>query len=47
LFGSYGRVMSALADAIGELTLAERRAVWGGNACRLYRLDPSILGDMK
>jgi predicted TIM-barrel fold metal-dependent hydrolase len=47
LFGSYGRVMSALADAIGELTLAERRAVWGGNACRLYRLDPSILGDVK
>jgi predicted TIM-barrel fold metal-dependent hydrolase len=47
LFGSYDTVLGALADAIGDLGIAERRAIWGGNACRLYRIDPSILGDVK
>ena len=47
LFGRYDAVMGALADAIGDLTPAERRAVWGGNACRLYRIDPAILGDVQ
>ncbi len=47
LFGTYDAVMSALADAIGDLTPGERRAIWGGNACRLYRIDPAILGDVQ
>ncbi len=47
LFGSFDAVLGALADAIGDLTPAERRAVWGANACRLYRIDPAILGDVK
>lgn len=47
LFGSYDTVLGALADAIGDLGITERRAIWGGNACRLYRIDPSILGDIQ
>jgi len=45
LFGTYDGVLSALAAAIDDLSDAERRAIWGGNACRQYRIDPSILGD--
>lgn len=46
LFGTFDGTLGALADAIGDLAPAERRAVWGGNACRLYRVDPRILGDV-
>lgn len=47
LFGSFDAVLGTLTDAIGELGVAERRAIWGSNACRLYRIDPSILGDLQ
>jgi predicted TIM-barrel fold metal-dependent hydrolase len=45
LFGTYDGALSALAEAIDDLSDAERRAIWAGNACRQYRIDPSILGD--
>lgn len=47
LFGTYDGTLGALADAIGDLSPAERRAVWGDNACRLYNIDPAILGDVQ
>lgn len=38
LFGSFDAHLSAYADAIADLTDAEQRAIFAGNANRLYRL---------
>lgn len=38
--GSYGQIHSALVDTLHDLTPAERSAVMGGTACRVYRLEP-------
>jgi len=38
LFGSLDRHLSAYHDIVGDLTLGERRALFGGTANRLYRL---------
>lgn len=45
LFASFDRALGALADAIAPYSDNERRAIWGGNACRVYRIDPAILGE--
>ncbi|WP_114951501.1 amidohydrolase family protein [Sphingosinicella terrae] len=41
LFAPYDETMAALADASEDLTDDEQRALWGGNAARIYRLDLS------
>jgi len=38
LFASFDVTLSAYADAIHDLTDGEKRALWGGNANRIYRL---------
>jgi len=45
LFASPDRVMGALAEALQAYGPDEQRAIWGGNACRLYRINPAILGE--
>jgi len=45
LFSTWDRALSTLAEAVQPYTQEERRAIWGGNACRLYRIDPAILGE--
>lgn len=45
LFSTWDRALSALAEAVQPYNDEERRAIWGGNACRLYRVDPAILGE--
>ncbi|MBB5716727.1 amidohydrolase family protein [Sphingomonas aerophila] len=42
LFGSFDDVLGLIAEATVDLSDADRRAVWGGNANRLYRLGLSI-----
>jgi L-fuconolactonase len=41
LAASYRQVVDALAEAIADLSAAERAGIWGGNAARWYRLDVS------
>ncbi|MEH3122155.1 MAG: amidohydrolase family protein [Sphingomonas phyllosphaerae] len=38
LFAPFDRCLNVLADATASFSLDERRAMWGGNADRLYRL---------
>lgn len=46
LFSSFNRALGTLAEAINSLSGAERRAIWGGNANRIYRLGlDALLGD--
>ncbi len=42
LFGSFDDILGLIADATADLSDADRRAVWGRNADRLYRLGLSI-----
>ncbi|MCP3735862.1 hypothetical protein M9979_13365 [Sphingomonas sp. RP10(2022)] len=39
LFGTVARHLSAYHAIVADFTLAERRALFGGNADRFYRLD--------
>ena len=47
LFADFDRALGTLAEALKPYNDDERRAIWGGNACRLYRIDPSILGETR
>ncbi|MCT9813432.1 amidohydrolase family protein [Acidovorax sp. Be4] len=38
LVTSYGAIVSAFAQAIAPLAPAQQRALWGGNAARIYRI---------
>jgi predicted TIM-barrel fold metal-dependent hydrolase len=38
LFASFDATLGTYADAIHDLNDAEKRALWGGNANRIYRL---------
>ncbi len=40
LAGSYGQVVDALREALGDLTESENQAIWGGTAARFYSLQP-------
>ncbi|WP_116092340.1 amidohydrolase family protein [Sphingomonas crusticola] len=42
LFASFDRTLGALAEAIADFTDAERRALWGRNANRIYRLGLDV-----
>jgi predicted TIM-barrel fold metal-dependent hydrolase len=42
LFADYGTTMSALADAVADHGEDERRALFAGNANRIYRLGLDI-----
>lgn len=42
LFGSFDDTMDALADAIADLSGDERRAIFAGNANRVYRLGLNV-----
>jgi predicted TIM-barrel fold metal-dependent hydrolase len=43
LFASFDQALGALATALKAYKEDEQRAIWGGNACRLYRIDPAVL----
>lgn len=43
LFGSFEETLGSFADIIGDFSEAERRAMWGGNAVRVYRLDTATI----
>jgi predicted TIM-barrel fold metal-dependent hydrolase len=38
LFASFDETLGTYAEAIHDLADADKRAVWGGNADRIYRL---------
>lgn len=42
LFASFDQTMDALADAVSDLSQADRRALFAGNANRIYRLGLSL-----
>jgi predicted TIM-barrel fold metal-dependent hydrolase len=42
LFASFDRTLGTLADATSDFTEAERRALWGRNANRVYRLGLDV-----
>jgi predicted TIM-barrel fold metal-dependent hydrolase len=42
LFGSFDATLSAYAEIIADLSADERRAIWGQNANRIYRLGLEI-----
>jgi predicted TIM-barrel fold metal-dependent hydrolase len=42
LFGGFDQMLSAYADIVGDFTEAERRAMFAGNANRLYRLGIAL-----
>ena len=44
LFGSFDHTLSAYADLIAQFSDSERRAMWGGNANRIYRLGLDLEG---
>lgn len=45
LFAGFDRVLATLAEAIAPYGEDERRAIWGGNARRLYRIDSAMPGE--
>jgi predicted TIM-barrel fold metal-dependent hydrolase len=44
LFGSFDHTLSAYAELIADFSETERRAMWGGNANRIYRLGLDLEG---
>lgn len=44
LFGSFDRTLGAYAGIIADLSVDERRAIWGENANRIYRLGLDLKG---
>lgn len=42
LGGSYGEVVDLLESHLGNLSVAEQQAIWGGNAERIYKLTNQI-----
>jgi predicted TIM-barrel fold metal-dependent hydrolase len=44
LFGSFDHTLSAYAELIADFSDGERRAMWGGNANRIYRLGLELEG---
>ena len=44
LFGTFDHTLSAYASIIADFSAVERRAMWGGNANRVYRLDLNLEG---
>lgn len=46
LFAEFDGVMGALARAVDIYGDDDVRLIWGGNACRIYRLDPAIVGNV-
>jgi predicted TIM-barrel fold metal-dependent hydrolase len=44
LFGSFDRTLAAYASLIAGFSDSERRAMWGGNANRIYRLGLDLEG---
>lgn len=44
LFAEFDGVMGALARAVEAYGEDDVRLIWGGNACRFYRLDTAIVG---
>lgn len=42
LFGSFDTTLSILADAVADFSEEERRALWGRNANRIYRLGLAL-----
>lgn len=44
LFADFDRALETLAEAIAPYNEAERKAIWGGNARRLYRIDLDLEG---
>lgn len=44
LFGSFDHTLSAYAELIADFSDSERRAMWGGNANRIYRLGLDLEG---
>lgn len=45
LFGSFDHTLSAYAELISDFNDSEKRAMWGGNANRIYRLGLDLAGD--
>jgi predicted TIM-barrel fold metal-dependent hydrolase len=44
LFGSFDHTLSAYAELMADFSEDERRAMWGGNANRIYRLGLDLQG---
>ena len=42
LFGSFDATLEPLADAVADFSEAERRALFAGNANRIYRLGLDV-----
>ena len=45
LFGGFDETLGLLADSVANLSEAERRALWAGNANRIYRLNLDLRGE--